>query len=116
MAVYAIHVEVSPPSSVPAAVSLRQVAVETARVPGCAVEHVYQAVLPHRGRVGVLFVSAASAEAAGRGVLLAVRGLLRRAEDHDQVLLRRPGPREPALCHGIVTVPADAPLCEMPAG
>ncbi|MFD4987492.1 hypothetical protein [Streptomyces sp. NPDC058374] len=87
-----------------------------ARVPGCVVEHVYQAVLPYRGRVGVLFVTAASAEAAGHCVLLAVRGLLRCAEDHDQVLLREPGPSEPALCHGIVTMPADAPLCEMPAG
>ncbi|QQC87364.1 MULTISPECIES: hypothetical protein [Streptomyces] len=96
--------------------SLRQVAVETARVPGCAVEHVYEAVLPHRSRVGVLFVTAASPEAAGYGVLLAVRGLLRRTEDHDQVLLRAPGPSEPALCHGIVTMPADAPLREMPVG
>ncbi|MGV2918874.1 hypothetical protein, partial [Streptomyces alfalfae] len=51
-----------------------------------------------------------------RARLLAVRGLLRRTEDHDQVLLRAPGPSEPALCHGIVTMPADAPLREMPVG
>ncbi|GAA2786424.1 hypothetical protein GCM10010521_75410 [Streptomyces rameus] len=73
----------------------------------CTVDHFYQPPQPYRGRLGVLFVSAASAEAAGRGVLTAVRSLLGRPQDRARAVLRLPPPDHPtSLCHGIVSVPA----------
>jgi hypothetical protein len=105
--VYAIHIEVSSPGTGPALIAMEQLTAEASRVPGCVVEHVYQPTEPYRGRLGVLFVSAASADAAGRGVLAAVQTLLTEPHDKARAVFRQPLPgARAAMCHGVVSVPA----------
>lgn len=104
---YAIHIEVSPPGPGPALFGLEQLTAEASRVPGCVVEHFYQPAQPHRGRLGVLFVSAASAEVAGSCVLAAARTLLREPPHTTRASLRIPPPGTSSrMCHGVVSVPA----------
>jgi hypothetical protein len=104
--VYAIHIEVVPAEWEIPLIEIAELAVEVSRVSGCALEHFYEPAQPHRGCVGVLFVSAASAGEAGQGVVSAARSLIAEPRDRVRIALRPPSPGAALMCHGVVSVPA----------